>query len=77
MTVTVNYKLYNGFVKGEEEMTYSAYIERQKEIIKSRHEFDGECLDRVYCADTERLFDDLRTIKGLNVAERTEKATKV
>ena len=58
-------------------MTYSAYIERQKEIIKSRHEFDEERIDCIYCADTERLFDDLRTMKGLNVAERLEKATRV
>ena len=63
------------FVKGEEDMTYSAYIERQKQIIKSRHEFDEERIGQVYCADTERLFDDLRTMKGLNVAERSERAT--
>ncbi|MDE5943078.1 MAG: hypothetical protein K2H30_02590 [Clostridia bacterium] len=58
-------------------MTYTAYIQRQKEIIRSRHEFDEERINQPYCADTERLFDDLRTIKGLNVAERLEKATKV
>ena len=65
------------FVKGEEEMTYTAYIERQKAIIRSRHEFDEERLNQSYCADTERLFDDLRTMKGLNVAERLERASKV
>ena len=58
-------------------MTYTAYIERQKNIIRSRHEFDGDRLNQTYCADTERLFDDLRTMKGLNVAERLGKAEKV
>ena len=64
-------------VKGEEEMTYTAYIERQKQIIQSRHEFDEERVNQIYDADTERLFDDLHTMKGLNVAERFETVQRV
>ena len=58
-------------------MTYSAYIERQIAIIRSRHEFDEDRINQSYSADTERLFDELLSMNGLNVAERGERAQRV
>ena len=53
-------------------MTFTAYIERQKSLIRSRHETEiilaAEEESRV--ADSDTLFEELSSIKGLNVAER-------
>ena len=54
-------------------MTFTAYIERQKSLIRSRHETEiilAEEESRV--ADSDTLFEELSSIKGLNVAERLE-----
>ena len=55
-------------------MTFTAYIERQKSLIRSRHETEiilaTEEESRV--ADSDTLFEELSSIKGLNVAERLE-----
>ena len=56
-------------------MTFTAYIERQKSLIRSRHETEVDCRfsegEPVY-ADTQTLLDELSSFKGLNTAERQE-----
>lgn len=53
-------------------MNFTAYIERQKSIIKTRHENESELLQRtVYTAeDSEQLFKELISLGGLNTPER-------
>ncbi len=57
----------------EKKMNFTAYIERQKNIIRSRHE--GEVLlmekDEVVASSrTEILLYELTELKGLNKRER-------
>lgn len=54
-------------------MNFSAYIERQKNIIRSRREGSviyNEKGFEYYLSETEKLFSELNEIKGLNTAER-------
>lgn len=55
-------------------MTFTAYIERQKSLIRSRHEAeeDGVFKEENRYADTQTLFKELCSFKGLNTAERQE-----
>ena len=55
-------------------MTFTAYIQRQKSLIRSRRD---EEVVRIYRreeiipqGDTESLFDELSSLAGLNTAER-------
>ena len=57
-------------------MTFTAYIQRQKSLIRSRHEGElhtekarEEILPEY---DTELLFGELTSLKGLNTAERQQ-----
>lgn len=58
-------------------MNYSAYIERQKKLIRSRHEGEvflfqkGEAIELTNC---ERLFCELEKSRGLNTRERSRAA---
>ena len=55
-------------------MTFTAYIQRQKSLIRSRRDSEvisvcqREEIIPVY--DTEKLLEDLISLKGLNTAER-------
>ncbi len=54
-------------------MTFTAYIERQKRIIRSRHE--GELVysqdgENYNVPDCEKLLEELSSLKGLNKSER-------
>ncbi len=54
-------------------MTFSAYIQRQKGIIRSRHE--GEVYltqkgETVKLTESEKIFKELSAMKGLNTKER-------
>ena len=55
-------------------MTFTAYIQRQKSLIRSRREgepsvkYEREEIIPEY--DTETLFGELSAMKGLNTAER-------
>lgn len=57
----------------EVKMTFTAYIQRQKSLIRSRREVE---ITRVYREeilpeyDTDTLLDELTSFKGLNTAER-------
>ena len=57
-------------------MTFTAYIQRQKSLIRSRRECEivtvreREEILPVY--DTETLFGELSSLKGLNTAERQQ-----
>lgn len=53
-------------------MTFTAYIERQKNIIKNRHESDFLVLQRTayFPEDSEQLFRELLSLGGLNTDER-------
>lgn len=54
-------------------MTFTAYVERQKRLIRSRHEGEEYLIDRgetIPLPDSERLMRDLSEFKGLNVNER-------
>ena len=52
-------------------MTYTAYIERQKNIIKNRHESDFMIVRSTAYAeeDSEQLFRELLSLGGLNTSE--------
>ncbi|MDE6598071.1 MAG: hypothetical protein K2K60_05490 [Clostridia bacterium] len=60
-------------------MTFTAYIERQKNLIKSRHDSDTELYEGAYDmqSESEKLFDDLDSLKGLNTSERLNFTRKV
>ena len=54
-------------------MTFTAYIQRQKSLIRSRRdteftEYRREQIIPEY--DTEKLIEELSSLKGLNTAER-------
>lgn len=54
-------------------MNYIAYIQRQKNIIRRRHEGETFLLEGdevIPIPDTEKLFRELDSFKGLNVKER-------
>lgn len=54
-------------------MTFTAYIERQKNIIRSRHEGETFLLEKgevITICDSERLLYELSSMKGLNKHER-------
>lgn len=54
-------------------MTFTAYIQRQKSLIRSRRDIEIIDTRREEIAaeyDTDKLFDDLSSFKGLNTAER-------
>ncbi len=54
-------------------MNFAAYIDRQKRLIRDRHEGEifliekGEILP---VSQTEKLLDELSSLKGLNTRER-------
>lgn len=49
-------------------MTFTAYIQRQKSLIRSRRE--DEQPRREELRDTDRLMGELSSLKGLNTEER-------
>ena len=54
-------------------MTFTAYIERQKSIIRNRHEGETFLIEKgesIPLNDSERLLNDLSALKGLNTDER-------
>lgn len=56
-------------------MTYSAYIERQKSIIRSRHEGETYLLQKgevIPLSQSEKLLIELSSLKGLNKTERLQ-----
>lgn len=75
MTVYVKYKAYNCECKIKEgvKMTFMAYIERQKGIIRSRHEGETFLIEKgevIPVNQSEKLLNDLSSLKGLNKSER-------
>lgn len=55
-------------------MNFTAYIQRQKFLIRRRHE--GECFlmqsgEEIPVSDRDRLLGELESMRGLNVEERT------
>ena len=59
-------------------MTFTAYIERQKNLIKSRHD-EEELYNLVHDekSESEKLFDELNSFKGLNTMERLSFTRKI
>ncbi len=59
-------------------MTFTAYIQRQKSLIRSRRETILSCArdESVItdCDSTEKLIAELSSLKGLNTAERLKYA---
>ncbi len=58
-------------------MNFTAYIERQKQIIRERHE--GELYfvhkgEEINLSDSDRLFVELNGMRGLNTRERLRSA---
>ncbi len=54
-------------------MTFTAYIERQKSLIRSRHDTEEiRTVEESVSYDTETLLKELSSFKGLNTAERQE-----
>ena len=53
-------------------MTFTAYIERQKSLIRSRRDIPPTVREErlPYEYDTEILLMELKSLKGLNTAER-------
>ena len=55
-------------------MNFSAYIERQKGLIRSRHEGETFLIQRgeiIPVSGSEKLFVELTKSRGLNTRERT------
>ena len=54
-------------------MTFAAYIERQKSIIRSRHKGETYLIQKgevINIDESEKLLCDLSALKGLNTEER-------
>ena len=54
-------------------MTFSVYIQRQKSLIRSRHEgeeFLSVCGNTVKLNSADDILKELDSLKGLNTAER-------
>lgn len=54
-------------------MNFTAYIERQKSLIRSRHEGETFLMHRgeiIPVNDSEKLLKELSSLKGLNTRER-------
>ncbi|MDE6586478.1 MAG: hypothetical protein K2K80_07355 [Clostridia bacterium] len=54
-------------------MNFTAYIERQKGLIRSRHEGDTFLLQKgevIPVSNSEKLFAELEKSRGLNTLER-------
>lgn len=75
MTVIVNIYGYN-YIENKSEvkaMDFTAYIQRQKTLIRNRHEGEVIYLDdgeEYLLATVESLLADLDNMQGLNKAER-------
>ena len=75
MTVFVKYKVYNHIrnIKEGAKMTFTAYIERQKSIIRSRHEGETFLIEKgevIPLTKSEVILYELSSLKGLNKNER-------
>lgn len=54
-------------------MNFTAYIERQKSLIRERHEGELFLLEKgevIPLSESEKLFAELAELKGLNTRER-------
>ncbi|MCI8734076.1 MAG: hypothetical protein HFE40_00785 [Clostridia bacterium] len=54
-------------------MNFTAYIERQKSLIRERHEGELFLMEKgevILLSESEKLFAELSKIKGLNTRER-------
>lgn len=54
-------------------MTFTAYVERQKSLIRSRHKGETYLIEKgesIPLSDSEKLLEDLSSFKGLNTNER-------
>ena len=54
-------------------MNFTAYIERQKNIIRGRHEGETFLLEKgevIPLSESEKLLSELSRLKGLNKRER-------
>lgn len=54
-------------------MTFTAYIQRQKGIIRSRHEGEVHLIkenEAVKLSESEKILKELSAMKGLNTEER-------
>jgi hypothetical protein len=55
-------------------MTYFAYIQRQKQLIRERHEGETYLFTQntvIAVRPTEQIFNELDNLEGLNKAERS------
>ncbi len=58
-------------------MNFTAYIERQKKIIRKRHEGETILISRgqtLNLSEEDEIFYELSRLKGLNVRERSYNA---
>lgn len=54
-------------------MNFTAYIERQKNLIRSRHEDANFLIEKDQpLPDTDKLLNELDSLRGLNVFERVK-----
>ena len=75
MTVSVKYYMlyYGRRIMEDIKMTFTAYVERQKKLIRSRHEGEVYRIEKgetVPLTDSSKLLADLSSFKGLNTNER-------
>ena len=75
MTVYVKYYVYNFKcnIKEGVKMTFAAYIERQKSIIRNRHEGEMFLIRKdeiIQLTESDMLLNELSSFKGLNTDER-------
>jgi len=58
----------------DEIMNFSAYIERQKNIIRRRHEGETYLMHKgevISVSESDRILSELSNMRGLNTRERT------
>lgn len=75
MTASVKYYMlyYWRRIKEDIKMTFTAYVERQKKLIRSRHEGEVYLIEKgetVPLTESSKLLADLSSFKGLNTNER-------
>jgi hypothetical protein len=79
MTIYVNNNMYNYVCKIKQgnlrrsKMTFFAYVDRQKYLIRQRHEGETFLLDgkaEINIRDSEQILVEMSNLKGLNKSER-------
>lgn len=75
MTISVNNNPYNYEckIKEDKSMNFTAYIERQKNLIRHRHDGETYLINKegvIPVTESDKILFELSNLKGLNKRER-------